>query len=50
MPTNCDNTVERAAPLMPHSSTKIQIGARITLQPTVSIDESIAFWDIPWHA
>ena len=43
MPTNCDNTVERAAPLIPHSSTKIQIGAKITLQPTVSIDESIAF-------
>ena len=43
---NCEQMVASAAPRIPQFSTKIKIGARIMLQPTVSMEESIAFFRV----
>ena len=42
MPKNCEQTVASAAPRMPQSNTKMKMGARMMLHPTVSMDESMA--------
>ena len=44
IPTNWEAIVAVAAPRIPQSSTKMKIGARMTLQPTVNIDEIMAFF------
>ena len=42
--TDCDNNVAKAAPRIPQSNTKMNIGASTRLHPTESIDESMAFF------
>ena len=47
MPMNCERMVAMPAPRIPHSSQKMNMGANTMLQPTVSIDESMAFLGYP---